>query len=246
MLAAQTYPNSPMSLASAVLRLTSALFMVALSLLDHSRSPRPSVLLSGYLFLTPIFDVVQARTLFLSSQNKAQHTYCGVFTATLVYKILVLLLEARHKSRWIVVEAVERSPEETCGIFSLGVYLWLNKLFLQGFTKLLTIQDLYPLDTALRCQALHQRFSENIDYSTLKGDYFGLLKPLVRTLVLPLLLPIPARLALLGFTFSQPFFVQSLTKHLSRSQPDPNAGYGLIGASMLIYSGIAISMSLCW
>lgn len=111
---------------------------------------------------------------------------------------------------------------------------------------MLTIADLYPLDTALSGQSLHERFSEHIDYTKLTGHKFGLLKALVRTLVVPLMLPIPARLALLGFTFSQPFFVQSLIKHLSKEQPDPNAGYGLIGASMLIYTGIAVSMSLCW
>lgn len=235
-----------MSLPAAVLRLTSALLTVALSLLDHSKSFRPSVLLSAYLFLTALFDAVQARTLFLASETKSQYVYCGVFTATLSYKILLLLLEARQKSRWTTSDAAERSPEETCGIFSLGVFLWLNKIFIDGYSKVLTIADLYPLDTALRGQMLHERFTEHMDYSNLEGDKFGLLKALVRTLAVPLLLPIPARLALLGFTFSQPFFVQALINHLSKSQPDANSGYGLIGASMLIYAGIAISMSLCW
>lgn len=220
--------------------------MVALSLLDHSKSSRPSILLSAYLFLTSLFDAVQARTLFLASETKSQYAYTGVFTATLGYKVLLLLLEAQQKSKWTTSKATERSPEETCGIFSLGVYLWLNKIFVEGYSRVLTITDLFPLDTALRSQALHERFSEHLDYTKLEGDKFGLLKALVRTLMVPILLPIPARLALLGFTFSQPFFVQSLITHLSKPQPDPNAGYGLIGASMLIYSGIAISMSLCW
>jgi hypothetical protein len=203
-------------------------------------------LLSAYLFLTSLFDAVQARTLFLASETKSQYVYCGVFTATLSYKTLLLLLEARQKSRWTTSDVAERSPEETCGIFSLGVFLWLNKIFIDGYSKVLTIADLYPLDTALRGQMLHERFSEHMDYSNLEGDKFGLLKALVRTLAVPLLLPIPARLALLGFTFSQPFFVQALINHLSKAQPDTNSGHGLIGASMLIYAGIAISMSLCW
>jgi hypothetical protein len=203
-------------------------------------------LLGAYLFLTSLFDAVQARTLFLASETKSQYVYCGVFTATLGYKILLLLLEARQKSRWTTSDATERSPEETCGVFSLGVFLWLNKIFVDGYSKVLTITDLYPLDTALRGQMLHERFQEHMDYSSLEGDRFGLLKALIRTLAVPLLLPIPARLALLGFTFSQPFFVQALINHLSKPQPDTNSGYGLIGASMLIYAGIAISMSLCW
>jgi hypothetical protein len=43
-------------------------------------------------------------------------------------------------------------------------------------------------------------------YSKLKGDRFGLLKVLARTLKVPLLLPIAPRLALVGFTFCQPLF----------------------------------------
>jgi hypothetical protein len=220
--------------------------MVVLSSLDHSKSFRPSALLSTYLFFTSLFDAVQARTLFLASETKSQYVYSGVFTATLAYKVLLLLLEARQKAKWATSTATELSPEETCGIFSLGVFLWLNKLFTDGYSRVLNIEDLYPLDTALRGRTLHERFSEHMDYTRLEGDKFGLLKALTRTLAIPLLLPIPARLALLGFTFSQPFFVQTLITHLSKSQPDPNAGYGLIGASVLIYAGIAISMSLCW
>lgn len=134
--------------------------MIALSLLDHSKSFRPSVLLSAYLFLTSFFDAVQARTLFLASETKSQYAYCGAFTATLVYKIFLLLLETRQKSRWTKSDAAERSPEKTCGIFSLGVFLWLNKIFVDGYSKVLTIADLYPLDTALRGRSLHERFSE--------------------------------------------------------------------------------------
>jgi hypothetical protein len=58
------------------------------------------------------------------------------------------------------------------------------------------------------------------------------------------LLPVPPRLALLGFTFCQPFFIERLLDHLSRPSVDANVGYGFIGASVLIYSGIAISMAL--
>ncbi|KAH1388703.1 hypothetical protein KXV50_009048 [Aspergillus fumigatus] len=85
-----------------------------------------------------------------------------------------------------------------------------------------------------------------MDYTKLKGDKFGLLKVLVRTLWVQLLLPIPPRAALIAFYSCQPLFIESLVTYLSHSDPDPNVGYGLIGAAIIIYSGIGISYALYW
>ncbi|KAI1345500.1 putative ABC multidrug transporter [Xylaria sp. FL0043] len=233
-------------IAASALKLASALFMMVLSVMDHSRSPRPSILLNSYLFLTLLLDGAQARTLFLSSDGRPEITYSSIFTAAIALKFVIFLLEARQKSRWISWDVKEHSPEETCGILSLGVFFWLNRLFLAGYSKVLKVKDLYPLDSTLDAKLLHDRFSANMDYGKLKGDNFGLVKVLMRTLNVNLLLPIPPRVAMLGFTLAQPFFTQSLLEYLSRPERDPNVGYGFIGASILIYAGVAISAALCW
>ena len=220
--------------------------MITLSFIDHSKSPRPSVLLNCYLFLTLLLDAAQTRTLFLSSDGKPELNYSIVFTAALALKVGILVLEAQRKSKWMNWDEKEHSPEETSGIFSLGLFLWLNKIFLEGYKKVLSIKDLYSLDSSLDSKKLHDKFSGNMDYSNITGDKFGLLKALVRTLKVPLLLPVAPRLALLTFTFCQPLFIERLLDHLSESQIDANMGYGLIGASILIYSGIGISTALCW
>lgn len=220
--------------------------MIVLSLLDHSKSPRPSMLLNSYLFLTLLLDATQARTFFLLSGDKPELTYSSIFIAAIAFKAGILLLEAQRKSKWVNWDEKEHSPEETSGIFSLGVFFWLNKIFLDGYKKVLTIKDLYPLDSSLSAESLHEKFLENMDYSNLKGDNFGLVKVLFRTLMFPLLLPIPPRLALLGFTFAQPFFIQKLLDYLAKPEADSNYGYGFIGASLLIYLGIGISTALCW
>ena len=235
-----------MFIAAAVLKLVSAIFMITLSVIDHGRSPRPSVLLNSYLFLTLLLDAAQTRTLFLSSGDKPELTYSSIFSATIVLKVGILLLEAQRKSRWVSWDEKEHSPEETSGIFSIGVFFWLNKIFLEGYSKVLTMKDLYPLDSSLDGKLLHEEFSRYMDYSKLKDDKFGLVKVLIRTLKIPLLRPIPPRLALLGFTFCQPFFIAKLLDQLSKPEVDANIGYGLIGASILIYSGIAISTAICW
>jgi hypothetical protein len=235
-----------MFIGASTLKLVSALFMILLSVIDHNKSPRPSVLLNSYLFLTLLLDAAQARTLFLSSDDRPELNYSIIFCAAIASKTGILLLEARRKSRWVSWDEKQHSPEETSGIFSLGVYFWLNKMFLDGYSRVITLRDLYPLDSSLNAKRLHDEFIENMDYSKLKGTKFGLMKVLIHTLKVPLLLPIPPRLALLGFTFCQPFFIEKLLDHLAQPEVDANVGYGFIGASILIYSGIAISTSLCW
>lgn len=244
LVAVGSFHVTSMFIASSVLKLVSAFLMITLSIVDHSKSPRPSVLLNSYLFLTLLLDAAQARTLFLSSEQKPEVTYSAIFSAAIALKAGILLLEAQRKSRWVSWDEKEHSPEETSGIFSLGIFSWLNKMFLEGYRKILTIKDLYPLDSTLNGKDLHDEFSKNADYSKFKGDKFGLAKVLMRTLKVPLLLPVPPRLALLGFTFCQPFFIEKLLDHLSQPRVDANAGYGFIGASILIYAGIAISMAL--
>ncbi|PYH94822.1 putative ABC multidrug transporter [Aspergillus ellipticus CBS 707.79] len=246
LVAVRSFNATSMFMAASVLKLLSSLFMITLSVLDHSRSPRPSMLLSSYLFLTLLLDAAQARTLFLSSDDKPELTFSSIFSAAIALKVGILLLESQQKSKWVNWDAKEHSPEETSGIFSLGVYFWLNRMFSAGYRKVLKLEDLYPLDSSFDAKSLHDKFSENMDYSKLKGDKFGLMKALIHTLKGPLLLPIPPRLALLAFTFCQPLFIEKLLDYLSRAQLDANVGYGFIGASLLIYLGIAISTALYW
>ncbi|KAH7371052.1 P-loop containing nucleoside triphosphate hydrolase protein [Pyrenochaeta sp. MPI-SDFR-AT-0127] len=235
-----------MFIAASVLKLASALLMITLSIIDHSRSPRPSILLNIYLLITLLFDATQARTLFLASEGKAEHTYSSVFTTAVVLKAMILLLEAKSKTRWVHWNEKEHSPEETSSVFSLGVLFWLNKLFQLGHRKVLMVEDLYPLDVNMDAKLLHEKFSKNMDYSRLKGHKYGLVKVLIRTLKVPLLLPVVPRLCMLGFTFCQPLLLESLTKYLSGPELDANIGYGFIGAAFFIYSGIAISMAFYW
>jgi uncharacterized membrane protein len=108
-------------IAASILKLVSALLMVTLSIVDHSRSPRPSISLNIYLSITILLDAAQARTLFLMSDGKAEHTYSSLFTAAVALKAVVLLLEAKPKTRWVRWNEKEHSPEETSSVFSLGV-----------------------------------------------------------------------------------------------------------------------------
>lgn len=59
----------------------------------------------------------------------------------------------------------------------------------------------------------------------------------------PLLAPVVPRLCLTGFTFSQPFLTFALISYLGDAGTSPkNYGYGLIAASFLVYTGIAVHL----
>ena len=191
--------------------------------------------------LTLLLDVSQSRTLYLSSAVFTERTYSSLFTAAVAVKATVLLLESQQKSKWVHWNKNEHSPEEKSGILSLGVFFWLNRLFLTGYNKVLSINDLYPLDGAMDPTRLHEKFSRHLDMAKRKGDKFGLTKVLMRILIGPLLLPIIPRFALLGFSFAQPLFIEGLLNYLSQDERNKNIGYGFIGASFSIYSGIVIS-----
>lgn len=217
--------------------------MLALSCLEHSKAPRPSILLNAFLFLTLLLDIAQTRTLWLASVNIADINVSRVLTASTATKAIVIILESQHKSRWLQWDAKEHSPEETSGIYGLGAFIWLNRLFLTGFKKVLTMDDLFPLDQAMRSRRLQRLLLDKMETHGTRGQKFGLAKLLARVLSVPFLLVLGPRFALMGFNFCQPFLINSLLSYLQESHEtrSANTGYGLIGATLIIYPGIAVS-----
>ena len=63
------------------------------------------------------------------------------------------------------------------------------------------------------------------------------------TLKWALLGPVPARVCLIGFNYSQPFLVTRVIDFVDQpvTPNSKNIGYGLIGATALIYTGLAVS-----
>ncbi|KAK3898910.1 hypothetical protein C8A05DRAFT_37494 [Staphylotrichum tortipilum] len=231
------------------LTLASGLCMLPLSYLEHARAPRPSILFNAFLFVTILLDVSQVRTLWLASGNADEITFSRLFTCGLAFKAVVLVLESQSKARWIVCwDVKDHSPEETTGLYGLGAYFWLNRLFLTGYRKVLQISDLFPLDQSMASETLHTGLVHHIDVSCFRGKNHALARAVARALAFPLLLPVAPRIALGAFQFCQPFLIQTLLEHLQkpRDMASDNVGYGLIGATILIYVGIAVSGALYW
>jgi ABC-type multidrug transport system fused ATPase/permease subunit len=196
-----------------------------------------------FILVQVALDAVMVRTAWLITGESSSHTTARLATASLITRALILLAETRRKTRWLRWNVEEHSPEETSGIISLSVFLWLNRLFLRGYRSVLAVENLYPLDLAMDSKILQQKLdAEFIRYP--RRSRFGLSRALARAFPIQLLLPAVPRLALIGLTFAQPFFIQSLLRYLQQPQASENLGYGLIGASGLIFGGMALARGL--
>lgn len=128
-----------------------------LSYYEHTRAVRPSFLLDVYLFFTLLFDVARSRTLWLRQTDDYNRTIAIVFTVAVVLKLVALLLESLEK-RWILrSEYKAYPPEATASIFTRSFFWWLSPLFARGFSKVLSVDDLFPLDKQLLSERVHSR-----------------------------------------------------------------------------------------
>ncbi|KAK1757795.1 P-loop containing nucleoside triphosphate hydrolase protein [Echria macrotheca] len=227
------------SVAAAVLSLLAALALVGISHFDHFYSYRPSVLNGFYLFITLLLRISTVRTYWLLEDK---HAIAYTSLAALVLQSLALVLENWNKGPWVIANEDETIPvEETTGFLSQSLFLWVNQLFLTGYKRPLQIEDLRSMiDRRLYSGKVSTSFGP---IQTLH-DYgpFGLIGTCIRCLGLQFFFPAIPRLCLTGFTFSQPFLTSALTSYLANPTSTPfNSQFGLIGASALVYSGIAIS-----
>lgn len=236
--------NQHVTLAASSLDLITALIIIPLSWLSHARSPRPSILIGSYLAVTLLFDIVSIRTAWLLAANDKQTLYNRLITATAVLKAVLLIAESRHKKNWLVWNRKDFSPEETSGIYSLGVFAWLNRLFIRGYKGILTMKSLYPLDEALVTETVGKRFAQQLKSHPLEGKKGMLLWRLLSTLRVPILLPLVPRIAVVASNLAQPLLIEAVLNYIQREHRDPNHGYGLIVATVLTYGSIAISTAL--
>jgi hypothetical protein len=146
------------ALPSAILSFLSGIAILCLSRLEHSRTIQPSSLLNVYLLVSLIFDAVQVRTLYLKNVEPA---ILGLFTADLVIKAVLLVLESQSKRSHLKVPYNGYSPETTSGVFSRSFFLWLNPVVLTGFRKILTLDDLFKSDPELLSEPLFRQMHDS-------------------------------------------------------------------------------------
>lgn len=92
---------------------------------------------------------MRGRNLWLLDESHTANLLPAEFAAALVIKTSVLLLEAAEKAKFLPPEWTSRSPEETAGVFSRSLLIWLRGILSKGRRTLLSPTDLDPLREGL-------------------------------------------------------------------------------------------------
>ncbi|KAI0205035.1 putative ATP-binding cassette transporter [Astrocystis sublimbata] len=228
--------HTSISVATAALCFAASVALLVSSHIEHVRSARPSDILGVYLLLTPVLRSAVVRT-YWNIDNF--HAIAALSLTSLLIQLGLLALESCSKRRWLVDGSRESLPEESASFLSRSLIAWVNALFLKGYRQELTSADLRIVDSSLRASAVEPTFDRIL--SANKFGNHGLIRLTFESLGLYALAPVLPRLALSAFTFAQPFLASALIDFLDASQSQSeNNGYGLIGASFLVYTGIAV------
>ncbi|WYZ37828.1 hypothetical protein EsH8_II_001334 [Colletotrichum jinshuiense] len=235
-----TITHTRATIPAAVLGLIASLGLALLSWLAHERSVRPSFVLSTYLFLSVLLDTARARTLWMLGPHQA---IPAVFTSTLALRAVMILLESTEKRSILVLQHQGYSKEVTSGTFSRSVFFWLTSLFVNGYRNILRLDDLYPLDPDLASEPLYKKLAgawEKVPDRTAPGALFS---TWLRVFAGPVATAIIPKLFQIAFSYAQPFLINEAISLASQPQTQPynNRGFGLIGAYVLVYTGIAVS-----
>lgn len=138
--------KTPVSIAGTAVIAVTFLFFLYASHLEHSRSLRPSTMLSLYLGLSLVFDVLRVRTLWLSSSSPI---IASLLSASVGLKAVMLVLEGTCKRPFLKKQYQDTTPEAVSGIYSRSLFLWVNPFLWKGYRGVLSVDTLNVLDDDL-------------------------------------------------------------------------------------------------
>lgn len=219
--------------------MAAALALAVVSYLEHARSVRPSTILNAYLALSILFDLTQARTLWLRPHNG---TVAAVFTTSLVLKLFVLGSEMIEKRQILKAPYSSYPPEALGGVLNRGVFWWINSLLLKGSSSTLRVDDLFSLDGRLKSDHISPRIRHHWQ-SSKKESKYDLIWVSLRCFWRNIVAIVVFRLCLVAFRLSQPLLIHRAVSLLEEPQSldKANTGRALIGATAVIYIGIALT-----
>lgn len=232
-------PSTPTPLVSSILAIVVAAVLAVNSTVAHRASPRPSLPISAYLLVSSLLDLARVRTVWLMNDHTA---IAAVLSASLGVKLLLLALESAGKRRFLLSQYTNMSQEETGGIFSRGLFLWLAALLMLGSRQALKLRDLFAIHHRIDSAAVFERLKTSLE-QTNPGNKYHLVWATFRAWPWEVAKVILPRLAVLFCSLMQPIAVQAVVDNiLTEDSPEARShGYALIGAIALIYTTSTVS-----
>lgn len=240
------------ALPASVVSLLASLVFALLSQAEHTRTVRPSFLASGYLTLTILLDVAQARSLWL---RPGLGSIAAMFTVALAVKVVMLVLEESSKASLLLqrvrgdggeehdeeVKYVALPAETTSGLFSRSLFWWLNSLLYQGFRTVIGMGDLGAIDEKFASDRVLRKAARTWDAANKRGKH-ALLWAMFAAFKSQFFAAVVPRLCFTGFLFAQPFLINRIIIFVGTptDERSNSVAGGLIGATILVYVGIAV------
>ncbi|KAI4597331.1 hypothetical protein KJ359_004437 [Pestalotiopsis sp. 9143b] len=175
-------------------------------------------------------------------------------TTSLVLRLVLLILESRTKQGYLRDPYKALPTEQTVSNLNRAFLFWVNDVILLGNYKLLLYHDLPALDDKLQSRRLRIQVEGlwgKIGKSDLKnasGHGGALLWVMIKFFRGSLLLNAVPRLLMIAFRYSQPVFINSAIKYVTKPSLTADArddtGYYLILAALAIYVGLAVSFAI--
>ncbi|KAM3536951.1 hypothetical protein ARSEF1564_010126 [Beauveria bassiana] len=232
------YFHSEVTVAASAMSLAASICTFGIVAITHTYALQPSAFLSVFFSITMLFDIAMTRSYFLR----------GSLSAIAVSQVCVVIL----KLMLIVLEEVPKrglyrsqymrsavSAETASGFWNRSLFLWLNPLLYFGWFHTLTADNLPNIADELLSEKLFDQF---VPYwaQVSKISKRALAIALFRTLTWQLIQVLLPRLAFIGATIAQPFLLLRTVQAVSTGNVDRSTAGGLIGATALIYCGLAV------
>jgi hypothetical protein len=231
------------TIAANTLGILDAIALCALSFVEHRQSVRPSSLITLYLLFSVAFDAVQCRTLWLLPREQKLRTIASVLSVAIGFKLVLLFLEIAEKRSSLVHPWNRSPPESLSGAINRSFFWWLNALFRRGYKGVLSLELLWPADQ-MDPERLLERLKTAWKTTTDKEKKNALASSVVKSIKWPIVVALSPRLCLIGFRFSQPLLLKRIVDFVGQADGEEkiNIGYGLLGATVFVYFGNAVSM----
>lgn len=225
------------TLASTALNVATTAIQIVVADLEHVRSLRPSRLNQTFFFFAILCDVPRVRTQWFLPGNT---TVAAIFSATFGLKLALIFIESIHKHHRSVYADEKTSPEDYQGIFGSTFFTWLNPLFIEGYRRNLSMDDLYVVDNDLTGETLYERLNAHWLKANHKRSHC-LTYTALSTFSPELIMAFFPRVGLMGLSLAQPYLVSAAINYIDNQNLPKSYGYGLIGGYALCYLGIAVS-----
>ncbi|TVY60887.1 ABC transporter FUM19 [Lachnellula suecica] len=230
------------AIAANTIGVLNAIALCVLSFAEHRQSIRPSSLITLYLLSSIAFDAVQCRTLWLLPERHDLRTVATIFSISIGLKLGILVLEVIEKRTFLLPPWNRAPPESLSGTINRSLFWWLNALFKRGYNGVLNPESLWPTDQSMDSERLLLRLRSVWSTTKDKRKKNALAFSVVKSIKWPVVAVFFPRLCLIGLRFSQPLLLKRIVDFVS--QPDgkekTNIGYGLLGATALVFLGNAI------